>query len=207
MAFEALRWPEGPVCPNASCRAGGAAIAKMGGVKRSHRAGLYRCKTCRRQFTVTVDTIFERSPLPLQDWLRAIHMFSATHSVTLREVEVELDVTYKTTLKIWTRICTVLRTYRGHNKGFGRKVEQFITSKRPKSRDWMTSWRKKSRELLNGEVGAPKALGVLSSFARDTSAPPEDFDRTERLARLLIAAKPNRKSARKKRRPTVEVKE
>jgi transposase-like protein len=78
-------------------------VVTIGGVKHSHRDGLYRCKTCRGQFTVTVGTIFERSRLPLQDWLRAIHMLSATQPVTIREIEVELGVTYKTALQIWQR--------------------------------------------------------------------------------------------------------
>jgi transposase-like protein len=96
-------------------------------VKQSHRDGLYRCKSCRGQFTVTVGTIFERSKVPLQDWLRVVHMLSATEPVTIREVEAELDVTYKTAFQFWKRVCAVLRTYRGHNKGFGWKVQAYIS--------------------------------------------------------------------------------
>jgi transposase-like protein len=164
-------------------------VAKIGGAKQSHRAGLYRCKACRGQFTVTVGTIFERSKVPLNDWLQALHMLSATQPVTLREIEVELGVTYKTAFQIWKRICAVLRTYRGHNKGFGRKVEAFITSKRPKSREGMMNWRNKSKQLLNGDVSAPKATGLLSTFARSHDAT-ENLERTERLLRLLVAATP-----------------
>jgi transposase-like protein len=171
-------------------------VAKIGGVKHSHRDGLYRCKTCRGQFTVTVGTIFERSKVPLRDWLRATHMFSATQPVTIREVELELDVTYKTALEIWKRVCAVLCAYRGHNKGFGRKVEAFITGKRPK-KERLDIWREKSKKLLNGEVNAPKASGLLSSFAR-ADAPAENLDRTERLLRLLVAASQSRKGAKKK---------
>jgi hypothetical protein len=173
----------------------------MGGVKHSHRDGLYRCKTCRGQFTVTVGTIFERSKVPLHDWLRAIHMLSSNRrylDVTIREVQVELDVTYKTALQMWKRICAVLRTYRGHNRGFGSKVTAFITSKRPKSRDGMTDWREKSKKLLNGEDGVPKVTGLLSAFTGPQGLA-ENLDRTERLLRLLIAAAPKlSKSAKRK---------
>jgi transposase-like protein len=193
------------VCPKSSCGAKGTAVAKIGGVKHSHRDGLYRCKTCRGQFTVTVGTIFERSKVPLQDWLRAIHMLSSNKlgpHVTIREMELELDVTYKTSFQMWKRICGVLSIYKGHNKGFGKKVEAFITSKRPKSTEGITNWREKSKVLLNGGDGVPKISGVLSSSAREGS---ENLDRTERLLRLLIAATPRlsksakRKAARRKR--------
>jgi transposase-like protein len=197
-ALEKLRWPEGPVCPKSSCGARGPLVAAMGGVKQSHRDGLYRCKTCRGQFTVTVGTIFERSKVPLQDWLRAIHMFSATQPVTIRGVEVELGVTYKTALQIWKRICAVLRTYRGHNKGFGKKVTAFIRSKRPQSREEMANWREKSKTLLNGGDGVPKVTGLLSEFT-GPQGPAENLERTERLLRLLIGAVPKlSKSAKRK---------
>lgn len=198
MALEALRWPDGPVCPNVSCGAIGRAIAKIGGVKRSHRAGLHRCKTCRGQFTVTVGTIFERSKVPLRDWLRAIHMLSATQLVTIREIELELDVTYKTAFQIWKRICGVLSIYKGHNKGFGHKITAFISSKRPKPkwRGVRAYWIEKNKRLLKGDVSAPKASGLLSSFGL-TQNPAENLDRTERLLRLLIAADP--KAAKRRR--------
>jgi hypothetical protein len=109
-------------------------------------------------------------------------MLSATWPVTIRQIEIELDVTYKTAFQIWKRVSAVLRSYRGHNKGFGRKVEAYITSTRPKSMDGMASWRERSRQLLNGNVAAPKATGVLALHAKGTAD--NHLDRTERLLRL-----------------------
>jgi transposase-like protein len=185
------------VCSKSTCGATGPAVAKMGGLKQSHRDGLYRCKACRGQFTVTVGTIFQRSKVPLNDWLWAIHLFSATQPVTIREIEIELAVTYKTAFQMWKRVCAVLRGYRGHNKGFGPKVTAFITSTRPKSIEGLANWRDKSKKLLNGENGVPKVTGLLSTFASHGSA--ENFERTERLLRVLLAAVPKpSKSAKKK---------
>jgi hypothetical protein len=177
-------------------------VAKLGGVKQSHRAGLYRCKKCRAQFTVTVGTKFERSRLPLQVWMRAIHMFSAAQPVTIREVEIELDVTYKTAFQVWKRVCAVLRTYRGHNKGFGRKVRAYISSKRPQSTAGQEIWRERYKKLLNGGDGVPKVSGLLSSF-KLAQAPAENLDRTERLLRLLILADPNATRRSRLKRGTV----
>jgi|KBSMisStandDraft_5_1062788.scaffolds.fasta_scaffold639443_1 transposase-like protein len=195
MALERLRWPDGPICPKTSCGASGPVVAKMGGVKQSHREGLYRCKACRGQFTVTVGTVFERSKVPLQDWLKAVQMLSAVQPVTIRQIEIELGITYKTAFQIWKRVSGVLRAYRGHNKGFGKKIEAYITSQRPNP-DGMSVWRKKSKLLLNGGNGVPNVTGLLSLPAPEGS---ENLDRTERLLRLLIAATPKlSKSAKRK---------
>jgi hypothetical protein len=53
--LEALLWPEGPVCPH--CGLIGAAYALNG---KKQRAGLYECRGCSEQFTVTVGTVCER---------------------------------------------------------------------------------------------------------------------------------------------------
>ena len=40
--------------------------AKLEG--EAHRDGLYKCRDCRKQYTVTVGTIFERSHIGLDKW-------------------------------------------------------------------------------------------------------------------------------------------
>src|SRR4051794_4687394 len=74
-ALEALRWPQGPQCTH--CAAKGTDVLLIGGQRQSHRSGLYHCKKCRRQFTVTLGTPFERSRIALSTWMRAAHAFSA----------------------------------------------------------------------------------------------------------------------------------
>lgn len=67
--LERLRWPHGPQCPR--CDAQPPEVFLIGGEKHSHRAGLYQCKRCRKSFSVTVGTSFERLRIPLSTWLRA----------------------------------------------------------------------------------------------------------------------------------------
>src|SRR4051794_20812021 len=70
--LEKMRWPKGAVCP----RCGGQdRVVKMEGP--SYRAGLYECRKCRRQFTATIGTIFERSHIPLHKWFLAAHLMAA----------------------------------------------------------------------------------------------------------------------------------
>src|SRR5688572_4892417 len=66
--LESKRWPNGPTCPH--CQAPGAyKLTPQAGSQHPGRTGLYKCKKCRRQFTVRVGTIFEESKLPLCKWL------------------------------------------------------------------------------------------------------------------------------------------
>ena len=70
--LERVRWPNGPVCP----RCGGKdRVAKMEG--EAYRAGVYHCGKCRRQFTATIGTVYERSHIPLHKWFLAAHLMAA----------------------------------------------------------------------------------------------------------------------------------
>ena len=73
--FEALRWPQGPVCPH--CGTVGNATEMKG---RTTRPGLYKCKEreCRKPFSATMGTLYERSHIPLHKWLLATHLMCAS---------------------------------------------------------------------------------------------------------------------------------
>jgi hypothetical protein len=73
--FEALRWPQGPVCP--FCGTVDNATEMHG---ETTRPGLWKCreKTCRKPFTATMGTIYEKSHIPLHKWLLATHLMCAS---------------------------------------------------------------------------------------------------------------------------------
>lgn len=71
--FEAIRWPDGRVCPH--CGTVGNSTLLQG---KSTRAGLYKCKDCRKPFTATMGTVYERSHIPLHKWLLATHLICAS---------------------------------------------------------------------------------------------------------------------------------
>jgi transposase-like protein len=71
--FEALRWPNGPVCPH--CGSVDAATELKG---KSTRAGVYKCHECKKPFTATIGTLYERSHIPLHKWLLATHLMCAS---------------------------------------------------------------------------------------------------------------------------------
>jgi len=93
--LESLRWPNGPVCPHC----GGDAPYKLtpkATSKAPGRKGLYKCKACRKQFTVTVGTIFEHSHVPISKWLLAIQLLSASKKgMSAHQLHRLLGVTYR----------------------------------------------------------------------------------------------------------------
>lgn len=73
--LESWLWPNGPVCPR--CKSNDPErVYKMKG--KSIRDGLYNCKDCRRQFTVTVGTIFEDSHLPIRKWIIGLFLMASS---------------------------------------------------------------------------------------------------------------------------------
>jgi transposase-like protein len=67
--LEAQRWPNSVSCPHCG---GFERIGKMQG--KSTIPGAWRCGDCRKHFSVTVGTVYERSHIPLNKWLLATHL-------------------------------------------------------------------------------------------------------------------------------------
>lgn len=89
--LERIRWPNGPVCPH--CQHNDAYRLKPSTTGRR----VLKCKKCRKQFSVTVGTIFEGSHLPLTKWMAAIQMMCASKKgVSAHQLHRMLDVQYKT---------------------------------------------------------------------------------------------------------------
>jgi transposase-like protein len=104
-AIEALMWPNGPVCPHCGCS------GKIGKVEgKSARPGLHYCGDCKKQFTVTVGTIFERSKVPLSKWWMAIHlMASSKKGMSAHQLHRMLGVAYQTAWFMEHRIREAMR--------------------------------------------------------------------------------------------------
>lgn len=93
--LESQRWPNGPVCPHCDGKTAYKLTPKPGS-KKPVRPGVYKCKACEQQFTVTVNTIFEDSHIPLNKWLLAIHLLCASKKgMSAHQLHRMLGVTYK----------------------------------------------------------------------------------------------------------------
>lgn len=98
--LERLRWPHGAICPH--CKNDGKEkpnsklTPKVPG-KTAVRKGVYFCGACRKQFTVTVGTVFEGSHVPVSKWLMAWFIIcSSKKAVSAHQLHRMLKVTYKT---------------------------------------------------------------------------------------------------------------
>jgi transposase-like protein len=88
--LEGIRWPDGPVCPHCGVQDPKHYLLK------SETRKLWKCRACRKQFTVTVGTIFEGSHIPLQKWLLAFYLLcSSKKGMSAHQLHRMLGVTYK----------------------------------------------------------------------------------------------------------------
>jgi transposase-like protein len=91
------RWPNGIACPRHGC--GSADVQVL------YSRNMWRCKECKRDFSVKVGTIFEHSPIPLTKWLPAIWLLTNTKNGTSScELARDLGVTQKTAWFMFHRI-------------------------------------------------------------------------------------------------------
>jgi transposase-like protein len=100
--LEAQLWPEGPICPHCGTLNESTPI--------STRAGWYQCNACRKQFSVTVGTLFERSHIPLNKWLMAAFLICASKKgMSTHQLHRMLGVSYKSTWFMMHRIREAMR--------------------------------------------------------------------------------------------------
>ena len=116
--LEAVRWPDGPICPHCG------SIDNAHRIKgKSARPGLWFCADCREQFTVTVGTVFEHSKVPLNKWLLAVHLLSASKKgMSAHQLHRMLGVTYKTAWFMAHRIREAMRELNPEPMGGDNKV-------------------------------------------------------------------------------------
>src|SRR5215210_3679499 len=110
--LEARVWKDGVICPHCGSANASAEdrVTKLTG--KAHRAGLYQCNhhACRRQFTVTVGTVLERSKIPLSKWLATLYMMSAAGKpISVQRVHRLIGVSYKSTWYMVQRLRDAVR--------------------------------------------------------------------------------------------------
>jgi len=86
--LEALLWADGRVC--------GYCGTVDDSTPLTGREGYFQCNSCRKQFTVQVGTVFERSHIPLNKWLMAAFLLCASKKgMSAHQMHRMLGVTYK----------------------------------------------------------------------------------------------------------------
>src|SRR3990167_3530561 len=121
--LEALQWPNGPICPHCG-NIDPERITKLKG--KSTRPGVYKCNECAKPFSVTVGTVFERSHIPLNKWLLAVHLLtSSKKGISAHQMWRMLNFgSYRTAWFMMHRIREAMKDYNpGPLGGEGKIVE------------------------------------------------------------------------------------
>ncbi len=100
--LEGILWPDGPVCPHCG-NADAARIVKLAG--KSTRPGVYKCRECRKPFSVTVKTLLEKSHIPLCKWVLAAQlMASSKKDLSALQLQRMIGTNYETAWFLFHRL-------------------------------------------------------------------------------------------------------
>lgn len=155
-----LRWSDGIVCPH--CQSN-----EQHSYTTTRR--VWRCKVCRKEFSVKVGTIFESSPISLCKWLPAVWMIAnAKNGISSCEIARALGVTQKTAWFMLHRIRTAMQS--GTFEKLSGEIEADETYIGGKIEN-MHEWDKLRKGVQGrGSVGKAIVFGLLERNAGDKSS-------------------------------------
>src|SRR5579872_9482 len=96
-----MRWPDGPVCPRCGC------------VEHSYISTrrVWKCKACKKQYSVKVGAIFEDSPIGLDKWLASIWLIAnSKNGISSHELGRAVGLTQKSAWFVLHRIRLAMQT-------------------------------------------------------------------------------------------------
>ena len=158
--LEELRWPKGPKCPKCESTD----ITRI-----STRQSVLRCKSCQQQFTVTVDTIFHDSHLPLTKWFVAVLlMCEAKKGMSALQMKRTLGMAYQTAWYLCMRIRQAMATANGEKPKLSGIVEMDETYVGGKMKGGKRGRGSENKQIV---IGIRQRGGQLRLFkASDVSA-------------------------------------
>ncbi len=169
--IETLLWPNGPACPR--CNVTGDRITKLKG--KSTRPGVYKCKDCRKPFSVTVGTVMERSKIPLSKWVLAAQlMASSKKGMSAKQLERMLGTNYETAWFLFHRLRECTTDLKSGPIGGGNKViesdETYVGGKAKNVHNGKPEPKKHAVVTLverDGEVRAKHIANVTAKNVRE----------------------------------------
>ena len=95
--FVKTRWPDGPVCPKC--------VSKNIQVRKTRKPQPYRCRDCRKDFSVKTGTVMQSSKLGLDVWAVAIFLLATgLKGTSSMKMHRDVSVTQKTAWHLAHRI-------------------------------------------------------------------------------------------------------
>ncbi|HRV81336.1 MAG: IS1595 family transposase [Planctomycetes bacterium] len=183
VAFEfvkSLRWSDGPICPGCDSDS----VAQLSTRKT------FKCRSCKKQFSIKVGTIFEDSPISLSKWLPAMWLIvNCKNGVSSYELARAIKVTQKTAWFMLHRIRLAMQSDDFMMSGEVEVDETFIGGL---ARN-MHADKRRAKIKGTGGMGKTAVLGVLERHGKGGSK-----------VRAGVIANRKRKTLHGKIRKTVE---
>ena len=101
--LESVLWPDGPVCPHCGV---------INHAFKTSRPGVFCCaeKVCRKDFTVTMKTVMERSHIALHKWLQGFYLTaSSKKGMSAHQIHRSLGIADRSAWFMWHRIREAMR--------------------------------------------------------------------------------------------------
>lgn len=156
--FESIIWPKGPECPYC----GSNEVSE----KKDHKPQPYRCRKCRKHFSIRTNTVMAESRLPLQKWAMAIYVIctdiKGTSSLKLHRV---INVRQGTA---WYMLHRIREAFPMNFETFEGPVEVDETYLGGKRKNMHYS--KKKDMKGRGAVGKTAVVGVIDRNTREIVA-------------------------------------
>lgn len=149
--LEQTRWPDGPICPHCRSPEG----TRLEG--QAHRPGLFQCRDCEKQYSVTVGTVYERSHVPLHKWLMANYLMnSSKKGMSAHQLHRTIKVTYKTAWFMAHRIREAMRDPNPVPLGGAGRIVEADEAYHGKAETPITSEQRKGRPYLKRDISKQK---------------------------------------------------
>jgi transposase-like protein len=163
-AVAKMRWPDGAYCP--------ACLTKEPYYLKTQKR--WKCRDCRRQFSVKLGTIFEDSPIPLQKWLPAMWMLTnCKNGVSSWEIHRAIGVTQKSAWFMLHRLRLAMKGYDlgtklgGKDDGGPVEVDETFIGGSLKN---MHKEKRARYEVIAGSKGKTIVMGMLDRNLREVRA-------------------------------------
>src|ERR1700678_1750291 len=167
-AVAMMRWPQGVRC-------GYCDADKPYYLKTQKR---WKCRSCRKQFSVKVNSIFEDSPISLKKWLPALWLLvNCKNGISSYEIARDLGVTQKSAWFILQRLRLALRARdfgwkMGSGDGGEVEVDETFVGGKVKNMHAARKERIKKGRFVDGSYKStqryPGKPAVMGMFDRDT---------------------------------------
>lgn len=158
--LERIMWPDGPICPH--CGVINHAYA-------TKREGVYRCaeKACRKDFTVTMRTVMERSKIALHKWLQAFALMTASKKgISAHQLHRTLDIGYEAAWFMAHRIREAMRNGGLDPLGGGGKIVEVDETYYGKTAEARMSPHRQGRPYKYAKKGPKDKRAVLALVER-----------------------------------------